>query len=139
MTTITTRTFEEMFNLVYTQQDKDTIQHILRFWEPRVRQFAPPVYIDHYNKQKALCLELKETRRRMRREFRAMNAAQKDEYMEYRNRFKDDFHNPTLVEEGLKAFVADCFEPVDLRDNGIIQREWRETYLSPADVPISYE
>jgi len=134
-----TRTFEEMFDLVYTQQDKDTIHHILRFWEPRVRQFAPPVYIDHYNKQKALCLEIKETRRRMRREFRAMNAEQKDEYMEYRNRFKNDFHNPTLVEEGLKAWAADCFEPLDLRDNGIIQLEWRRDNLTPAEIPISYE
>ena len=132
-------TFDELFDAVYSAQDKDTIQHILRFWEPRVRQFAPPVYIDHYNKQRALCQEIKETRRRMRREFRAMNEAQKDEYMEYRNRFKDDFHNQTLVLERLKAFADDCFEPVNLSDNGIIQREWRETYMAPADVPISYE
>jgi hypothetical protein len=132
-------TFEQLFDAVYSAQDKDTIQHILRFWEPRVRQFAPPVYIDHYYKQQALCREIKETRRRMRREFRAMNAAQKHDYMEYRNRFKDDFYNQTLIEEGLKAWAADCLEPVDLRDNGIIQTEWRATYLPPAEIPISYE
>ena len=73
----------------------------------------------------------------MRREFRAMNQEQKEEYTEYRNRFKNDFRNPTL--EGLKAFDADCYEPVDIRDNGIIQTEWRATYMAPADVPISYE
>ena len=132
-------TFEQLFNSVYSQHDQDTILHITRLWEPRVRQFAPAVYLDHYNKQQALCHEIKETRRRMRREFRAMNAAQKDEYMLYRNRFKDDFHNPTLIVEGLKAWAADCFEPIDLSDNGIIQSEWRATYLPPADVPISYE
>uniref|UniRef100_A0A6C0D270 Uncharacterized protein n=1 Tax=viral metagenome TaxID=1070528 RepID=A0A6C0D270_9ZZZZ len=130
-------TFDEMFDAVYSAQDKDTIQHILRFWEPRVRQFAPPVYINHYYKQQALCREIKETRRRMRREFRAMNAAQKHEYMDYRNRFKDDFHNQTLIEEGLKAWAADCY--LDRRDNGIIQLEWRRDNLPPAEIPISYE
>jgi hypothetical protein len=128
-----------MFDITFSAQEKDTIQHIARFWEPRVRNFPPSVYLDHYSNTKAVCNEIKETRRRMRREFRAMNAAQKDEYMEFRNRFKDDFHNPTLIIEGLKAWAADCFEPINLRDNGIIQSEWRATYLNPADVPISYE
>jgi hypothetical protein len=129
----------QMFDITFSAQEKDTIQHIARFWEPRVRNFPPSVYLDHYSNTKAVCNEIKETRRRMRREFRAMNAAQKDEYMEFRNRFKDDFHNPTLIIEGLKAWAADCFEPINLRDNGIIQSEWRATYLNPADVPISYE
>ena len=128
-----------MFDITFSPQEKDTIQHIAHFWEPRVRDFAPSVYLDHYNNTKAVCDEIKETRRRMRREFRAMNAAQKDEYMEFRNRFKNDFHNPTLIVEGLKAWAADCYEPVNLRDNGIIQSEWRATYLHPADIPISYE
>ena len=108
-------TFETMFSA----QEKDTIRHILKHWEPRVRNFAPSIYLDHYTKQQTLCQELKETRRRMRREFRAMNQDQKDEYTEYRNRFKNDFRNPTLVIEGLKAFAADCYEPVNIRDNGI--------------------
>jgi len=129
----------QMFDITFSPQEKDTIQHIAHFWEPRVRDFAPSVYLDHYNNTKAVCDEIKETRRRMRREFRAMNAAQKDEYMEFRNRFKNDFHNPTLIVEGLKAWAADCYEPVNLRDNGIIQSEWRATYLHPADIPISYE
>ena len=132
-------TIHQMFDITFSAQEKDTIQHIARFWEPRVRNFPPSVYLDHYSNTKAVCNEIKETRRRMRREFRAMNAAQKDEYMEFRNRFKDDFHNPTLIIEGLKAWAADCFEPINLRDNGIIQSEWRATYLNPADVPISYE
>ena len=96
-------------------------------------------FIDHYNKQQTICQEIKETRRRMRREFRAMNIEQKEEYTQHRNRFKDDIRNPTLVIEGLKSFAADCYEPVNLRDNGIIQSEWRASYMAPADVPISYE
>jgi hypothetical protein len=128
-------TFDNMFSA----QEKDTIHHILKHWEPRVRDFAPSVYLEHYAKQQTLCQELKETRRRMRREFRAMNQEQKDEYTEYRNRFKNDFRNPTLIVEGLKAFYADCYEPVNIRDNGIIQTEWRSTYMAPANLPISYE
>jgi len=38
--------------------------------------------------------------------------------------------HPTL-QEGLKAFANDCYEPVNLRDNGVIQTEWR---ASPAPV-----
>ena len=133
-----THTFDEMFNTMFSPQEKDTIHHILKYWEPRGRDFAPSVYLDHYTKQQNLCQEIKEARRRMRREFRAMNIEQKDEYIQFRNRFKDDFRNPTLVIEGLKAFAADCYEPVDIRDNGIIQTEWR-SYMPPADVPISYE
>ena len=75
----------------------------------------------------------------MRREFRAMNIEQKDEYTHFRIRFKNDFRNPTLVIEGLKAFAADCYEPINIRDNGIIQTEWRASYMPPADVPITYE
>ena len=37
-------TFETMFNT----QEKDTIRHILKHWEPRVRDFAPSVYLEHY-------------------------------------------------------------------------------------------
>jgi len=124
---------------MFSAQEKDTIRHILKHWEPRVRDFAPSVYLEHYAKQQTLCQELKETRRRMRREFRAMNQEQKDEYTEYRNRFKNDFRNTTLIVEGLKAWSADCYEPVNIRDNGIIQTEWRATYMAPLDVPISYE
>jgi hypothetical protein len=124
---------------MYSTQEKDTIRHILKHWEPRVRNFAPSVYLDHYTKQQTLCQEIKEIRRRMRREFRAMNIEEKDEYTQYKNRFKTDFRNPTLIIERLKAFAADCYEPVDIRDNGIIQTEWRATYMAPADVPISYE
>jgi hypothetical protein len=79
-------TFEQLFDAVYAH-DKNTIQHILKFWEPRVRQFAPPIYLDHYYKQQAICRELKECRRRMRREFRAMNQAQIHDYTIFRNRF----------------------------------------------------
>ena len=125
----------QMFDLTFSQE-KDTIDHIARFWEPRVRDFAPSVYLDHYTNTMAVCHEIKETRRRMRREFRAMNMQQKDEYMEFRNRFKDDFHNPTLIIEGLKAFAADCY--LDRRDS-IIQLEWRRDHFSAPDLPISYE
>ena len=78
--------FDDLFELNYGK-DNETIQHILKFWEPRVRQFAPCVYLDHYKKQQALCHQLKETRRRMRREFRGMTQQQKDDYIQYRNRF----------------------------------------------------
>jgi hypothetical protein len=88
---------------------------------------------DHYNKQQMICKEIKEIRRRMRREFREKNEEEKQQYIEHRNRFKYS-HNPTLIEEGLKAFAQDCFEQVNLKDNGIIQLEWRRDHLKPAEV-----
>ena len=133
---MTSASIHHMFDLTFSQE-KDTIDHIARFWEPRVRDFPPSVYLDHYTNTKAVCHEIKETRRRMRREFRAMNMQQKDEYMDFRNRFKDDFHNPTLIIEGLNAFAADCY--LDIRDNSIIQLEWRRDHFSAPDLPISYE
>jgi ribosomal protein L11 methylase PrmA len=97
-----------------------------------------PSFLDHYTKQQFICRELKETRRRIRREFRALNQEQKDDYIDYRNRFKNEFINQTLVEQRLITWANDCFEPVNLGDNSTIQREWRATYMAPDEVPISY-
>ena len=90
---------------------------------------------DHYNKLQAVCQEIKQIRRRMRQEFRAMNLQQKDEFMEHRNRFQNDFQNYSLIEEGLKSFAADCYEPVNIRDNSIIQIHWRRDHLT---APVLY-
>jgi len=103
-----------------------------------LEQNVQPGFLDHYTKQQSICRELKETRRRIRREFRALNQEQKDDYIDYRNRFKNEFINQTLVEQRIIAWANDCFEPVNLGDNGIIQREWRATYMAPDEVPISY-
>jgi len=129
----------QMFDITFSPQEKDTIQHIARFWEPRVRDFPPSLYLDHYANTKAVCDEIAEIRRQRLQYKKTMTKEERHEFKAYRHRFDNEHLNPTLVEEGLKAWAADCFEPVDLRDNGIIQTEWRATYMAPADVPISYE
>jgi len=128
-------TFDNMFST----QEKDTINHIARFWEPRVRDYPPSLYLDHYSKTKAICDEIEHIKEQRRQYKKAMTKEERREFKAYRHRFVNEHLNPTLVEEGLKAWAADCFEPLDLSDNGIIQSEWRATYLPPADVPISYE
>jgi hypothetical protein len=128
-----------MFDLTFSSQEKDTIQHIARFWEQRVRDLPPSSYLDHYNNTKALCDEIADIKRQRLQYMKAMTKEQRRECKTYRHRFVNEHINPTLVEEGLKAWANDCFEPVDLRDNGIIQSEWRRDNLPPADLPISYE
>jgi hypothetical protein len=132
-----TSTIHQMFDLTFSAQEKDTIQHIARFWEPRVRDFPPSSYLDHYNNTKAVCDEIAEIKRQREQYRKSMTKNERRECKAYRHRFDNQYHNPTLIEEGLKAWADDCFEPVDLRDNGIIQTEWRATYLAPA--PVSYE
>jgi hypothetical protein len=128
-------TFDNMFST----QEKDTIAHILKFWEPRVRNYPPSLYLEHYTNTKAICDEIEHIKEQRRQYRKAMTKEERREFKAYRRRFVDEHLNPTLVEEGLKAFAADCFEPVNLRDNGIIQSEWRRDHLPPANVPISYE
>ena len=125
----------QMFDITFSSQEKDTINHIARFWEPRVRDFPPSLYLDHYNNTRAVCDEIAEIKRQREQYRKSMTKEERREFKAYRRRFVNEHINPTLVEEGLKAFVADCFEPVDLRDNGIIQLEWRRDNLPP----ISYE
>jgi hypothetical protein len=95
--------------------------------------------IEHYTKTMAICNEIADLKRQKVSEFKKMTKEEKQEYKAFRQRFKNDFHNPTLVEQRLVAWANDRFEPVNLRDNSVIQREWRATYLAPDDVPISYE
>jgi hypothetical protein len=128
-------TFDNMFST----QEKDTIAHILKFWEPRVRNYPPSLYLEHYTNTKAICDDIEHIKEQRRQYRKAMTKEERREFKAYRRRFVDEHLNPTLVEEGLKAFAADCFEPVNLRDNGIIQSEWRRDHLPPANVPISYE
>jgi hypothetical protein len=128
-------TFDNMFSA----QEKDTIHHILRFWEPRVRDYPPSLYLDHYSKTKAICDEIEHIKEQRRQYKKAMTKEERRELKAYRRRFVNEHLNPTLVLEGLKAFAADCYEPLDVRDNGIIQLEWRRDHLPPADLPISYE
>ena len=128
-------TFDNMFST----QEKDTIQHIARFWEPRVRDLPPSLYLDHYVRTKAICDEIDHIKQQRREYKKAMTKEERRELKAYRRRFVNEHLNPTLAEESLKAFAADCYERVDLRDNGIIQLEWRRDHLPPADVPISYD
>jgi hypothetical protein len=95
--------------------------------------------IEHCAHIKAICHEIADLKRQKVREFKKMTKEEKQEYKAFRQRFKDDFHNPTLVEQRLDAWANDCYEPVNLTDNSVIQREWRRDNLPPADVPISYE
>jgi hypothetical protein len=97
----------------------------------------PP--IEHYVNTKAICQEIAHLKQQRLQYKKSMTKEERRECKAYRRRFENEYINPTLVEEGLKAFAADCYEPVNLRDNGIIQSEWRATYMHPADVPISYE
>ena len=94
------------------------------------------VPIEHYLMTKAICDQIafiKEERKLYRK---TLTKGQRREVKAYRHRFDNQYNNPTLVLEGLKAFAADCFEPVNLRDNGIIQLEWRRDNLH---APVSYE
>lgn len=97
----------------------------------------PP--IEHYINIKAICDEIAQIKQQRLQYKKSMTKEQRRECKAYRHRFDNEYINPTLVEEGLKAFAADCYEPVNIRDNGIIQSEWRASYMGPADVPISYE
>ena len=60
---------------------------------------------------------------------KAMTKEERRECKAYRHRFDNQYHNPTLIEEGLKAFAADCYEPLDRRDNGISSSGDGITYL----------
>ena len=97
------------------------------------------VPIEHYTNIKAICDEIAEIKRQRNQYKKTMSKEQRCECKEYRRRFINEHINPTLVQEGLKAFARDCYEPVNIRDNGIIQLEWRRDHLSAPDIPISYE
>ena len=99
-------------------------------------EFVP---IEHYTNTKAICHEIAEIKRQRVEYKKAMSKEQRRECKEYRRRFVNEHINPTLVQEGLKAFAADCYEPVNIRDNSIIQLEWRRDHLSAPELPISYE
>lgn len=94
---------------------------------------------EHYTNIKAICDEIAEIKRQRLQYKKTMSKEERQECKEYRRRFINEHINPTLVQEGLKAFAADCYEPVNIRDNGIIQLEWRRDHLSTPDIPISYE
>ncbi len=95
----------------------------------------PP--IEHYIHIKAICDEIAEIKQQRLQYKNSMTKEERRAEKAYRRRFVNEHLNPTLVLEGLKAFAADCYE--DVRDNSIIQLEWRRDNLPPADVPISYE
>jgi hypothetical protein len=95
--------------------------------------------IEHYVNIRAICEEIAHIKQQRLQYKKSMTKEERRECKAYRRRFENEYINPTLAEERLKAFAADCYEPVNLRDNGIIQTEWRATYMPPADVPISYE
>jgi hypothetical protein len=97
------------------------------------------VLIEHYVMTKAVCEEIAHIKQQRNIYRKTLTKGQRREVKAYRHRFDNQYNNPTLVLEGLKAFAADCFEPVNLRDNGIIQSEWRRDNLPPLDVHISYE
>jgi hypothetical protein len=97
--------------------------------------FAP---IQHYTMTKAICDEIAHIKLQRKQYRKSLTKQERRDVDTFRHRF--DYHyNPTLVEEGLKAFAADCYEPLNIRDNSIIQLEWRRDNLTPADIPISYE
>jgi hypothetical protein len=97
------------------------------------------VPIEHYINTKAICEEIAEIKRQRIQYKKTMTKEERRECKAYRRRFENEYINPTLVLEGLKAFARDCYEPVNLRDNSIIQLEWRRDHLPPDHLPISYE
>lgn len=132
-------TFHEMFDIMFSAQEKDTINHILKFWEHRARDFPPSLYLDHYTNTKAICDEIALIKQQRIQYKKSMTKEQRRQCKAYRRRFVNEHLNPTLAEETLKAFAADCYEPLNIRDNGIIQLEWRRDHLRTPDIPISYE
>ena len=94
----------QMFDLTFSPQEKFTINHIARFWEPRVRDFAPSVYLDHYTNTKAICHEIEDIKRQRIQYKKSMTKEERREFKAYRRRFENEHLNPTLVEEG-KAFA----------------------------------
>lgn len=98
-------------------------------------QMYRSVPVEHYVMTKAICDEIAHIKQQRNLYRKTLSKEQRLELKAYRRRF-DNEYNPTLVLEGLKAFAADCYEPVNLRDNGIIQLEWRRDHLSP---PVSYQ
>lgn len=98
--------------------------HILKHL--KTYELAPS--LEHYSRTKAICDEIAHIKLQRLQFKKSMTKEQRRECKAYRNRF-DYQHNPTLVEEGLKAFAADCYEPLNIRDNGIIQLEWRRDNL----------
>jgi hypothetical protein len=70
---------------------------------------------------------------------KAMTKEERREFKAYRRRFVNEHINPTLAEQRVVAWANDCFEPVNLRDNSVIQLEWRRDNLPPYELPISYE
>jgi hypothetical protein len=100
-------------------------------------EFAPS--LEHYTRTKAVCDEIAEIKRQRIQYKKSMTKEERRECKAYRHRFDNEYHNPTLIEEGLKAWAADCFEPLDRRDNSIIQLEWQRDNLSLSELPISYE
>jgi len=79
----------------------------------------PP--IEHYTNIKAICEEIAHIKQQRLQYKKSMTKEQRRECKAYRRRFENEYINPTLVEERLKAFAADCYEPVNIRDNSIIQ------------------
>ena len=63
----------QMFDLTFSPQEKNTIDHIARFWEPRVRDFAPSIYLDHYTNTKAICDEIAEIKRHYSNYFKGIS------------------------------------------------------------------
>lgn len=99
-------------------------------------QMYRSVPVEHYVMTKAICDEIAHIKQLRKQYKKSLTKEQRLEVKAYRCRFENEY-NPTLVLEGLKAFAADCYEPLNLRDNGIIQLEWRRDHLPPA--PVSYE
>lgn len=95
------------------------------------------VPIEHYTNIKAICDEIAEIKRQRVEYKKTMSKQERHECKAYRRRFINEHINPTLVLEGLKAFAEDCY--LDVRDNSIIQLEWRRDHLTAPDIPISYE
>ena len=100
-------------------------------------QMPQTVPIEHYVMTKAICDEIAHIKQQRNLYRKTLTKEQRREVKAYRHRFDNQYNNPTLDLESLKAFDADCFEFVNLRDNGIIQLEWRRDNLPPA--PVTYD
>lgn len=109
--------------------------HILK----HVKTYESAPSLEHYTGTKAICDEIAHIKQQRLQYKKSMTKEQRREEKAYRRRFENQHLNPTLVEERLKAFAADCYEPVNIRDNSIIQLEWRRDNLPPPHLPITYE
>jgi hypothetical protein len=77
------------------------------------------VPLQHVANTQAIFDEIKHIKQLRLQYTKSLTKQQRQESNTYRRRFEHEYINPTLHLERIKAFAFDCYEPLNLRDNGI--------------------